>query len=494
MTSMYFKIYGARRLGVKLRIIESTFPIILFFLIGAIIGFVAVYPIGILIMLALMLAVIIINITLRYPSRALMYEVLSLPIFEFLHNELVFRGILNSMTTVLFDRIPLFLMIGCLVVILITRGKDKTQVSSVNVFSIGYLMIVVFYTAFTMVAISAKLALDGLWIDASFLLYFFAGQVTIDELRITYLRRIFTVTSILAVFGILQSLFMGIGGLKLLGLSIYRVAVPNGWDPLWSWANLVRFTSYGFKVRAVSLIGDPLELSSILLMGIVVGVGLYHLAETPRTRTLISIGVVFNIVAEYLTYTRSGWLALAIATIVLIPRLRGLAKSKRVILYLFLTFIVIIILGTVYLLGEFSYDNGSIQAHISSVVRVSNNFWNYLFGTGTGTLSPAATRVHVQGFALVESWYVQIFGELGLGGLLLYLAIVVTLLRTLRRKGYQESKHISILKSIWYSSLLGLLIQSVVIPVWDNSSVTGIMWFGIGLAFQRKYAEVRHVY
>lgn len=97
-------------------------------------------------------------------------------------------------------------------------------------------------------------------------------------------------------------------------------------------------------------------------------------------------------------------------------------------------------------------------------------------GSGPGTAGLASIRNNVQGVQLNENYYLQVATEVGIVGLLLFLAIIVLVARSLNGARSNDLFAVALL-----ASFAGLAFTNTLVHIWSNEAVAYTWWGLAGL-------------
>lgn len=180
--------------------------------------------------------------------------------------------------------------------------------------------------------------------------------------------------------------------------------------------------------------------------------------------------------------SRSGWLGAAIALSVFVLLSVNRAWQKRL---LFVGGAVAILLGMVLALNwnstfvqttlkhrdpsessAIDSDDQRTGSLISAIRAMQDN----PFGSGPGSVNLAST--YGDRPIIVENYYLQIGQELGIVGLLLFMAILVLVALKLWERKYQS------IAVVLLASFTGLAVVNMLLPGWGDETVS-MLWWGI---------------
>lgn len=290
--------------------------------------------------------------------------------------------------------------------------------------------------------------------------------------RLRRLVEIFLIIStIVAVLGIVQR-FLPADFLTNFGYSVERGTKPS-----------FAIDDKPDLPRIFSTIRDPNSLGAFLILPCtILGMALVQRWRTPQ-RMLLTGLLILHVLALLLTFSRSAWigaLLAGIAGLVFIFR-----QSIRVHIHKFVLLGAVLLTILIGLIGifrdEYVIQNVVFHADESTTLddpqelrrdflqRGINGVADNPEGNGPGTAGLVSTRLP-QGGLLTENYYLQIAYEVGVAGLLLFLAFlgfVLMQLWTLRRDRTIQAL---------LAGFVGLAFINLLFHGWSNEAVA-IAWF-----------------
>lgn len=189
--------------------------------------------------------------------------------------------------------------------------------------------------------------------------------------------------------------------------------------------------------RATSTFGGPTRYGTYLLL--VLGI-LQKNVVAGLSRTILFLLVAISII---LTYSRSIWIGAMVmavgAGILFLKKKNAAEKTYRIIAPIFLIILTII---TLIVVGFSKGDGGFLKKIFMRESSTSEHFYlarqgvitamQHPLGLGLGVSGPATMRIKK---SLTENQFIQIAVEMGIPGLLLFLAILVLLAMSLKGNG-----------------------------------------------------------
>lgn len=242
--------------------------------------------------------------------------------------------------------------------------------------------------------------------------------------------------------------------------------------------------------RVMSTLKDPNSLGSYLII-ITALVAALALRAKEKLRQKYLIIILLCTVCLWLTFSRGAVLGLVLAIAALTALQPGsrkyLGKYKKVIAISLVTLLIVVTGGLTIFKDSYVVRNVIFHADEQTVLEDPNElrlrFWRESisgiaddpFGSGPGTAGLASIRNQAQGTELNENYYLQIASEIGIAGLLLFIAIIAVL--TKRLYGLRE---LPIARGL-LASLIGLLFTSLLIHTWSNEAIAYVWWGLAGL-------------
>jgi len=261
----------------------------------------------------------------------------------------------------------------------------------------------------------------------------------------------------------------------------------------WQYLGLSDFGFGQHKVvdvyQSQSILEGPNQLASYLLPAIflmLINITDKIFNEISKSKNKVTnqipniIFLLVIVTALILTFSRSAFVGLIVSLLAYILFFLGNKTAK----YYFLGLALVATLGLYFLFQTGSaqtkdlFSHGaSLEEHITalseSVNEVKNRFQTdtlkFTFGSGLGTAGPSVLK-YGDGF-VSESWYLQIFIELGLVGLALWLLLMYYLLRDLMRD-----------KKGLFLGLLSVSVAALFLHTWaDNPALALTLFILIGI-------------
>ena len=250
--------------------------------------------------------------------------------------------------------------------------------------------------------------------------------------------------------------------------------------------------------RVMSTVRDPNSLGSYLIItGTLFGAAL--LATRWRSvKPMLAVGLGLTSLCLLLTFSRSAWLGAAVAAVVFaglyfVRRydMRQLLAAHQQVVSALL--VGLVLLTTVAIAAKDSYFMQNVIFHADSTTTLEDpnelrlRFWQESldaaveqpFGYGPGTAGLASIRNTEQGTVLNENYYLQILHEVGVIGLLLFLAILAVTAYLLLKAYYQAD---NLLALALFAAFAGLLLTNFLVHIWANEAVAYTFWGLVGLS------------
>lgn len=179
--------------------------------------------------------------------------------------------------------------------------------------------------------------------------------------------------------------------------------------------------------------------------------------------------------ALVLTFSRSAWIGVIIATIYWVPR-KWLVKGG-------IAAIILLIAVVAWKPDIITHGLSSVE-HLDKTSAGIEHILKEPLGSGLGTAGPVSRRILGEEKALIsENWYLQIGEEAGIISLLLLLLFTGWIIKDLFLSGNKQS-------TIVGSILLAVSIQAIFLHLWEDSVVTMLVWFVVGLFPSTNYNSI----
>lgn len=205
--------------------------------------------------------------------------------------------------------------------------------------------------------------------------------------------------------------------------------------------------SHSWADRAVGVFNQPVANGALLIVGFLLAIHLIHQVDTRRWQRMLLGGLALvSLYAIYLTYTRVVWLGFALAVLlaaIVLPR------TRHVYLATLLAMGVGVLVNLATFLSADRAEGGVTSSYEieDRLNMIATALWAIrekpIAGWGIGTFGQVNTYHHqqwspsvdwIRGYGIVSHHTeIGIFAELGIIGLVLWLAVVVLLIRGLRR-------------------------------------------------------------
>lgn len=239
--------------------------------------------------------------------------------------------------------------------------------------------------------------------------------------------------------------------------------------------------------RIISTLRDPNSLGAYLILPITIL--FYKFVTVARERKQFIGGLLFlHGLALFLTFSRSAWLGVVLSLTVL----SAVALREKFVPWLLkywpLLLGTVLLVGSLALMykGQYAVQNVIVHSdkstkqtdsnalHTQLVERGVKGVWHKPQGHGPGTAGLVSLQHPDSGF-LTENYYIQIGYEVGLIGLLIFLAVNFLAYKGLLRRKTLLS--VALLASFW-----GYVLCNMLLHTWGNEAVASQWWLLAGLA------------
>lgn len=344
----------------------------------------------------------------------------------------------------------------------------------------------------------------------------------------------------------LRKVIAGIGGV-VAGFGLISYALPESFFMALGYSDLHSLYLPGKPIAAFQKIGgtDLRRMQSTMSgpnhlgLWLLVPISLFLIDMVHRHSPATSVGkrlvslfrsekgkqfvpVVFILLllsAVFLSFSRAAWIATA--AIVTIAFFRHFKRQRVYKLLLRYGAIAVLIVATASLMSpQILLRTLSNRDHLLKPLEAVRTIAAHPMGLGLGTAGPASNRVsdpcvhlpHGANFSwakdrpelcvfvgdvqvqpqgrlcicpvLPENWYLQMGVELGIAGLIAFIALIFFVLRSLWQTEDQSIGEVAFL------AFLGVSIAAMVLHAWEDSAVAYTLWIMAAVALQRK--RMRH--
>ncbi len=248
--------------------------------------------------------------------------------------------------------------------------------------------------------------------------------------------------------------------------------------------------------RIMSTLREPNALGAYLLLPIAIIAAYLAKVKTAGRRPLLAGLLLLHIVALFLTFSRSAWLA-AVVVLVLVGCWE---YRKQLVLFVkkwrwALLSVLFIASASLFVARGSSFVQHYITHSTNeAVVDLDSNDYHKLLleqgiagvimqplGHGPGTAGLASIQ-NPTGGQLTENYYVQIAYEVGVMGLALFVLINLVVYRELYRRHDLFGR--VLLAAFW-----GYVITNMLLHTWSNEAVAAQWWLLAGAALTRDFKQ-----
>lgn len=382
----------------------------------------------------------------------------------------------------LWDEVLLGILVFIAVGWLICEKALRTQLFSSRIFRliIAYLLVTLALgcVALSKNEVTYKALGYGLIVNLRFLVWFLAVWLAAsrsDWLHYHWKRLFFWPLAVVSVFAIVQ-----------FSLLPHDFLTHFGYNKTTTIAPFSTINQNTETIRAQSFLRGPNPLGAYLALGL--GLLAAICIYMKRRWQLWVLGLVVGL-ALFLSFSRSAWIG-AFVAVVAAAWLHLKPGKQRTILAATLAVVVIAFAGSFALFRSSSgVQDALLHVHAGSTAHETSNAGHASafrsgvrdivhepFGRGPGTAGPASVYNGDHGVRNSESYYLQIGQELGWAGLILFVAINLTLgLELWRRRS--AALAIGLL-----ATLVGLTIVNQFAYAWADDTLAYLFWGLAGIA------------
>lgn len=325
----------------------------------------------------------------------------------------------------------------------------------------------------------------GVVYNLRFFVFFIYGALLMRMYKPEWLRRTALKVVLLAalpvlVFGVVQYMWLPDNALTHIGYSR-----ENGVLPAFHIDNKPDLE------RIMSTLRDPNSLGSYLIIILAIAAAYLLYSKNKDLKQTLWGVTALGVMCMYFTFSRGAW----IGAVVMVAALLAIyIKQKRRIrigkwlVILGVSAVMLLAAGMFVARDTYFVKNVILHADESTVLEDPNElrlrFWRESLeaakdnplGYGPGTAGLASVRNEKQGTILNENYYLQILHEVGITGLLLFLAIIGVVIKRLYEGSRNHPATLALL-----AALIGLCVTNFLVHIWSNEAVAYTCWGLAGL-------------
>lgn len=395
----------------------------------------------------------------------------------------IYGNFLPYKTALMVWKEVLIIIIGILCTYAVYKDRSLIKLDIINKIAIGILLFSLFISLINFSELSALLF--GIKTNLVVFVLFLEAQVLASKYNyVNILKIVLIPASIVAIIAILQPVIFKPELLNMIGY---------GTDSIDSTQYV---ESAQDSIRVFSTLGGPNQLGAYLIIPFTLS-----LALAIKSRKIIwYLLPLFFVFPIYMSYSRSAWIGSIVAAITVV-----LMQFKFKI-QLIVGMIIILLLATfgylfysggvckyysdpigILVHGSCQSGNlgGSDMIRVNSIQNGINSITSNPLGSGVGTAGPAS--FYTSKPLIVENWYIQIAIEIGLIGLMLYLAFIIMNLKKL----YKDSLHkeYSVLPITLFASLCGILVASLFLHTLADSTLSILLFGLLGIVISHRFKD-----
>lgn len=310
-------------------------------------------------------------------------------------------------------------------------------------------------------------------VHAAFVLFYFVAYNVLknDKAYKAITSAFVLMGGLVALYGIMQN-FMGISGAA-------------------SWVDENMFED--IKLRVYSTFDNPNVLGEYLVIMIPLAMAFFLRSEKVLHKLIYLVVLALCVLCLLFTWSRGAWLGAMFAVMVFL-----VATDKRwalcaLVIIVVLPFIPVVlssnsaVVGRITSIGNMSDSSTAYRVSIwQSALRVIKDFWLSGIGPGSSAFSLVYQKYAASGVAYAlhsHNLFLQLLVELGIGGFLVFIALLLKYFKSSAQTLIYENKKTlrATVTTACTAGILGLMLQGLTDYVWYNYKILLIFW--IVLAF-----------
>jgi len=369
------------------------------------------------------------------------------------------------------------------------RLRNEFANSWVNRLILVYLLLLAVAAAVPLALgdVSAKSVWYGLLVDSRFLIFFLVVLILASRsnwLRINWQKLLLAPAVLVAAFAILQYLVLPYDFLKHFG---YGDSTISPYETINHNINHIRVAS---TLRGANPLGAYLILPISMIT-------VYLLKEKRERRDKLVIGGGL-LIAMIFSFSRSAWLGAVLSVVAICWLALTKVRLRKMMVYAAVTIVVVGLLATIAFHNNRTFqttflhtENGSSApessnyGHRAALERAVKDVAHHPLGSGVGTAGPQS--VYNKDLPrIAENYYLQIGQEIGIAGMILFIAIITLVLMELYHRKDDP------MALALFASLLGLSMVGLLSHVWTDDTLAYIWWGLAGICLSPVILTDRH--
>lgn len=348
----------------------------------------------------------------------------------------------------------------------------------VNKLALVYLCIHIIWAFLSPAGMNAVLA--GLAFNLRFIAVFILAQIVVasgaplvHKLKKFVSPWLLVVTIVISILAAIQTMFLPADFLAQFGYNKDTTIAPY-----------ILVDENKDALRAFATMRGPNELGSFLMLPLLLALAL---VIDERRNVLAGVALGLGVIALGLTGSRSAWLGVIAALVVLAALWLPKKKLTKIIMWgtipaVFLGAFVFWLAATVPEVrlavfhsspGDPSLFEGSNQKHWEATYNGVKDVAGHPLGQGVGVAGPAS--YYGNSPKIAENYFVQIAQEVGIIGMLTFLAINVLLAVQLFKQRHE------LMAKLLIASLAGMTVVNVFLHGWVDDPTAITWWLVAGL-------------
>jgi hypothetical protein len=377
----------------------------------------------------------------------------------------------------------------------------KHKVLPMDVLALFFVLIGVVYLIYPGTLDSNLLArVQGLRADTVFVLAYFAGRgLRLNRKRVRWI--------VLAIVP---------GTLLVAAVAVFQFVAPGPANQAFEYlgySDFVRFQGAigdAIAVRNRDLPGaDSLPRASSLLLGdlalafyqvltVSMAAAMFYGARTLRSAVVTGLFLSLMLATLAMTLSRSAIASSVGAISIAAVAARSLGRAVMLGILGLLVVVLIVLSGYIKLTtieAMVNLGDASAAKHVAAIQNSLSLIGQYPLGRGLGTAGNIGQQQQGAGAITNESWYLQIGTEMGILGMVVYLAVVVLVMFfSLRQFLKVHDYWLRIITLTVATTALAMLVLGNFLHAWENTPLSMVFWLFAGIAVRAQDLDTAEDY
>ncbi len=332
--------------------------------------------------------------------------------------------------------------------------------------------------------VSTKALFFGLLLDCRYFIFF--GITWIIALKnrdlVKFIPKIILVPAMIVVFfGLAQIFILPHNFLAHFGYNS-KTILPF---------QTINSNSKYIRIISTTRGANPLGAYLIIPISYLIYVFLRKFKKINGQKIKIAIFTLLSLFVLFFSFSRSAWIGAFVAGCIIVFFSIRNKKTRSRILIFGIAILIVLSLGLFIERNNHKIQNllfhtqanskikvSSDQAHLSATLNNLKETIKNPLGSGPGSSGPASFYNKDSIARIPENYYIQIAQEVGVVGLIIYLAIIIKIIVDLSRHKFSNKYSLFLV-----ASLIGISVTNFFLMAWTDDTLAYLWWGLLGISY-----------